>query len=473
MGAASELARAQPLAAPRICCLDLDTFFVSVERLLDPTLEGKPVVVGGQPGSRGVVTAASYEVRRLGVKSGMSLVEAGKLAPDAIYLPTRHEIYGTYAERVREIARRYAPTVLVASIDEMFLDFSGCERLYGWNGAANGNGGQGDQCDEDSDRAADAAIENAVLRLTTAVFDELGLPSSAGVATSKVVAKVASALAKPRGVMLVPAGVERAVLAPLPVRSFPGIGPVGEAKLRAAGLETLGAVAEAPLADLQKIFGAWAGSIARGVQGQGSGDLGRERPAFAEHDPEGETVGSISNERTFREDVSDPASIEAVLCGLCERVCWRARKRHVKARTITLKLRYADFHTLTRSHTTMATNSELEMYPIVKEMFAAARTRPLPIRLLGMQLSNLGVFEQLSLFDRNERVGAVVDTIRERFGFSTVSLATAQRYERGDESAWPVQAASVPAAPSGSNPRERTVHSSAVNSKRFPLGSKK
>ena len=468
MGAASELAHAQPLTAPRICCLDLDTFFVSVERLLDPTLEGKPVVVGGQPGSRGVVTAASYEVRRLGVKSGMSLVEAGKLAPNAIYLPTRHEIYGTYAERVREIARRFAPTVLVASIDEMFLDFSGCERLYGWNGAANGNAGQeGDG--SGGDRGADAAIEGAVLRLATAVFDELGLPSSAGIATSKVMAKVASGLAKPRGVMLVPAGVERAVLAPLPVRSFPGIGPVGEAKLHAAGLQTLGAVAEAPLAELQKIFGAWAASIARGVQGQGSGDLGRERPAFAEHDPEGETAGSISNERTFREDVTDPASIEAVLCGLCERVCWRARKRHVKARTITLKLRYADFHTLTRSHTTMATNSELELYPIVKEMFLAARTRPLPIRLLGMQLSNLGVFEQLSLFDRNERVGAVVDTIRERFGFSTVSLATAQRQER----TLSVQAASVRAAPSGSNPRARTVHSSAVISKRFPFGSKK
>ncbi len=429
MGAASELARAQPLAAPRICCLDLDTFFVSVERLLDPTLEGKPVVVGGRPGSRGVVTAASYEVRRLGVKSGMSLIEAGKLAPNAIYLPTRHEIYGTYAERVREVARRYAPTVLVASIDEMFLDFSGCERLYGWNGAANTNG---DHRDDDgggpgSDPRADAAIERAVLQLSTAIFDELGLPSSAGIATSKVVAKVASALAKPRGVMLVPAGVERAVLAPLPVRSFPGIGPVGEAKLRAAGYETLGAVAEAPLADLRKIFGAWAASIARGVQGLGSGDLGRERPAFSEHDPEGETVGSISNERTFREDVTDPASIEAVLCGLCERVCWRARKRHVKARTVTLKLRYADFHTLTRSHTTMASNSELELYPILKAMFVAARTRPLPIRLLGIQLSNLGVFEQLLLFDRNERVGAVVDTIRARFGFSTVSLATAQR----------------------------------------------
>src|SRR3954466_9158302 len=109
MSTASEVARSGPLALPRICCLDLDTFFVSVERVLDPTLEGKPVVVGGQPGSRGVVTAASYEGRRLGVRSGMSLVEAGKLAPDAIYLPTRGETYGTYADRVREIARGYSP----------------------------------------------------------------------------------------------------------------------------------------------------------------------------------------------------------------------------------------------------------------------------------------------------------------------------------------------------------------------------
>jgi DNA polymerase-4 len=226
MTTAAQLARAGPLALPRICCLDLDTFFVSVERVLDPTLEGKPVIVGGKPGSRGVVTAASYEVRRLGVKSGMSLVEAGKLAPDAIYLPTRGEIYSRYADSVREIARRYSPTVIVASIDEMFLDLSGCERLY----AEAGDSG-------------DAAIERAVLALQRAIDDELGLPASAGLATSKVVAKVASSLAKPRGVMLVPAGVEAAVLAPLPVRSFPGIGPVGEAKLQAAGFHTLGAVA--------------------------------------------------------------------------------------------------------------------------------------------------------------------------------------------------------------------------------------
>ncbi len=204
MATASDLARAHPLARPRICCLDLDTFFVSVERVLDPSLEGKPVVVGGTPGSRGVVTAASYEVRRLGVKSGMSLVEAGKLAPDAIYLPTRGDTYSDYAERVREIARDFSPTVLVASIDEMFLDLSGCERMYRRAGDEND----------------DVSIERAVLDLCAAVADRLGLPASAGLATSRVVAKVASNLAKPRGVMLVPAGVERAVLAPLPVRSF-------------------------------------------------------------------------------------------------------------------------------------------------------------------------------------------------------------------------------------------------------------
>jgi DNA polymerase-4 len=408
MPTASELAGSESLPRPRICCLDLDTFFVSVERVLDPSLEGKPVVVGGRPGSRGVVTAASYEVRRLGVKSGMSLVEAGRLAPDAIYLPTRGDTYGRYAEQVREIARRFAPTVVIASIDEMFLDLSGCERLHGRGGDENG----------------DVAIERAVLELTTAIADELGLPSSAGLATSMVMAKVASSLAKPRGVMLVPAGVERAVLAPLPVRSFPGIGPVAEGKLHAAGYRTLGDIADAPIVELQKIFGAWAPSIVRGVQGRGSGALGRERPAFAEHDPEGETIGSISNERTFEEDTSDPASIESVLCGLCERVCWRARKRRIKARTVTLKLRYADFHTLTRSVTLSPTDSELELYPVVKDMLAMARTRSLPVRLLGMQLSNLGFFQQLSLFDDHEKIGAVVDDIRERFGFSMVTLGT-------------------------------------------------
>jgi DNA polymerase IV len=143
------------LAAPRLCCLDLDTFFVSVERLLDPTLARKVVVVGGIPGQRGVVTSASYEARALGVKSGMPLTEAFKLAPNAVYLPTRHGVYGEYSERVRRIAENYTPVSQIASIDEMFLDFSGCENLYHIA----------------EDRTPDATIERTVRRLTDEIQD--------------------------------------------------------------------------------------------------------------------------------------------------------------------------------------------------------------------------------------------------------------------------------------------------------------
>src|SRR5215475_12334495 len=146
------------LAAPRICCLDLDTFFVSVERLLDPSLKGKPVIVGGMPGQRGVVTSASYEVRALGVRSGMSLKQAVELAPHAVYLPTRHGLYGDYAARVRRIAEGYTPVSQVASIDEMFLDFSGCEELYKKPGDAD----------------ADATIERVVRRLTDEIEERVG-----------------------------------------------------------------------------------------------------------------------------------------------------------------------------------------------------------------------------------------------------------------------------------------------------------
>src|SRR4051812_7184245 len=306
------------LAAPRICCLDLDTFFVSVERLLDPSLVGKPVVVGGLPGQRGVVTAASYEVRAFGVRSGMSLKKAFALAPKAIYLPTRHGVYGDYAERTRRIAESYTPVSQVASIDEMFLDFSGCESLYA----------------ELNDGGPDQTIERTVRRLTSEIAARVGLPSSAGIATSRSVAKVASGLAKPRGVLLVPAGGEVAVLSPLPVRKFPGIGPVAEAKLHEAGLRTLGELIAAPLPLLRRIFGAWAEPIQRSCRGFGGHELGRERPAFQEYDPSGSSLGTISNERTFREDVRDPVTIQAMLCALCERVCFRARKRGMKARTV-------------------------------------------------------------------------------------------------------------------------------------------
>lgn len=406
------------LAAPRLCCLDLDTFFVSVERLLDPKLNGKPVVVGGMPGQRGVVTSSSYEARALGVRSGMSLTEAQRLAPRAIYLPTRHGVYSGYAARVRTIAESYTPLSQIASIDEMFLDFSGCENLYR----------------APQDASADATIERVVCKLTDEIQERVGLPSSAGIATSRSVAKVASGLAKPRGVLFVAAGSEATFLGPLPVRKFPGIGPVAETALHAAGLTTLGSIAAAPAAKLRPIFGGFAESVRRGVVGQGAHELGRERPAFQEYDPAGGTLGTISNERTFREDVSDPASIESMLCSLCERVCYRARKRGIKARTVQLKLRYSDFRTLQRSRTLSATCSELELYHVVLELFRKARTRRTAIRLLGVCLSNLEPAErQLCLFDEGRTLNRAMDGIRERYGYGAVHRALTRADDREDD----------------------------------------
>lgn len=403
------------LAAPfaRICCLDLDTFFVSVERLFDPSLIGRPVIVGGRPRERGVVTACSYEVRQCGVRSGMSLTEAARLAPEAVFLPTRDGVYSEYARRVVAIAERYSPIVQVASIDEMYMDLAGCERLYR----------------QPQDESDDATIVRKVKELTDAIKREEGLPASVGVASSKRMAKVASGLAKPNGVLFVPVGEEARVLAPLPVRKLPGIGPVAERKLAEAGIVTLGELAELSRAELSKIFGVWADQIHLGARGEGSADLGRERPAFREHDPVGEAIGSISNERTFREDVRDTRSIERVLSVLTERVCFRARKRGVEARTVTLKLRYADFHTLTRSHTMAPTNSELRIFPVVRALFAGACTRALPIRLLGIALSNLKqAAAQLSLFNHAQRLHDSVDQVRERFGYDALRLASSEAF---------------------------------------------
>jgi DNA polymerase-4 len=168
--------------APRICCLDLDTFFVSVERLLDPSLRGKPVVVGGRRGGRGVVTSASYEVRAFGVRSGMSIREGSERAPaDAVFVPGHGEVYSDYSARAREIVERFSPSVIAASIDEHYLDFCGCERMY----------------QRRNDPDDDATILRVVREMTATIDRELGLPASAGIATSKPMAKVASGLAKP------------------------------------------------------------------------------------------------------------------------------------------------------------------------------------------------------------------------------------------------------------------------------------
>jgi DNA polymerase IV len=402
------------MLAPRMCCLDLDTFFVSVERLLDPSLCGKPVVVGGARGGRGVVTSASYEARGFGVRSGMSIREASDLAPrDAVFVSGNHDTYSDYSARARAIVERFSPIVVAASIDEHYLDFRGCERLYRRPGDADD----------------DATILRVVREMTGAIDRELGLPASAGIATTKPMAKVASALAKPQGVLIVRAGTEAATLAPLPVRRLPGIGPVAEAKLNAAGIVTLGELVVAPEAALRTIFGAYTASIRASARGEGTDELGRERPAFREHDPRGVVSGTISNERTFVESTADTAS--EVISALCERVGSRARHRGVLAGQVTLKLRYTDFETLTRGKTIAPTNVDFELHRVVTELYREARTRDLKIRLLGVALAKLRLDSvQLPLFDAGGRRGIAVDRVREKYGYDAVHLATTLRARR-------------------------------------------
>lgn len=395
-------------SAPRICCLDLDTFFVSVERLLDPALVGEPVIVGGRKGQRGVVTACSYEARDFGVRSGMSLTKAAELAPRAIFMPATSGVYSDYAEKVRNLAADTTPVLQVASIDEMYLDYSGCEALYR----------------QPLDAGPDDTIERVVRELTLRIRSELGLPSSAGIATSKRVAKIACGLAKPAGVMLVPSGDERRLLEPLPVRKLPGIGPVAERRLHERGIETLGQLAEQKPRRISRVFGAWTESVLDGARGIGSHDLSRDRPAFREYDRPGDVVGSISNERTFREDVGNPRVLEAQLCSLAERVCWRARNRGVLARTVTVKFRYSDFETLSRARTVAPTCSELEVYPVVRELFSRHRQSARRVRLLGVALSKLEPAEQqLQLFDEDRYLNESVDRIRAKYGFDAVRRA--------------------------------------------------
>ena len=277
------------------------------------------------PGHRGVVTAASYEVRQFGVRSGMPIAEAYRRAPHAIYLPGRHGEYSRFAAKVKSILQRCTPVVRTASIDEFFLDFRGCEKLFR----------------KAEDRDEDACIERVVREMRQTIQRELGLPASAGVATSRPIAKMASGSAKPAGVLMVRAGDEHTFVAGLPVRRWPGIGPVAEQRLLGEGIEMLGQLLESQ--------GSLSDSVRQAVFGAVGQSLGRDRPAFREHDPNGLTLGSISNESTFTADIGDLLVIRERLCSLCERVCWRMRQRRVMARTVTLKLRYANFETLTRS----------------------------------------------------------------------------------------------------------------------------
>src|SRR5271156_6516491 len=304
-----------PAAVASILHVDMDAFFVSVELLERPELRGKPVVVGGRPDQRGVVSAASYEARKYGIQSAMPLRTAAKLCPHAVFLDGHHKKYSEWSDRVATILARYSPIVEMVSIDEAYLDLHGTERLHG----------------------PPLAAADKLLREITRTTE---LPVSAGLASTRLVAKVASDQGKPRGLTWVAPGMEARFLAPLPIRKIPGIGEVTERALRALGIETVAQLAEHSQEKLEKVFGQWGTALFRKARG------GDAYEFLIDAEPK-----SISHNHTFGEDTEDLREMETTLSHLSQKACKRLREAALSARTLTLTIRYAGFETYTRSKT--------------------------------------------------------------------------------------------------------------------------
>lgn len=390
-----------------IAHLDMDAFFVSVEELSNPKLKGRPVVVGGKPGERGVVAAASYAARRFGVHSALSLAEAYRRCPHAIFIEGHPHRYLHYSRRVKAILERFSPLVEMASIDEAYLDLTGTEKLLG-------------------------PPLKAAHSLHEAVRDETSLACSIGMGTSRVVAKISSGLAKPNGVLYVSPGAEAAFLAPLEIRRVPGVGRVMGEKLRKLGIETIGQVASREDVELQRHLGKLGPELARKARGIDAG--GWFSPGFSNRS----RPKSISHETTFKKDSRDPARIDATLAKLSQLVARRLREHGLWAGTVQLKLRFDDFSTITRARS-LATPTQLDtvILETVRGLNRLHRKRGKAIRLLGVHAGGLRevAHHQQSLFaeDRREKLTRAlraVDAARERFGESSVGLAAALRHGR-------------------------------------------
>ena len=385
---------ASPLALDTtpILHVDMDAFFVSVELLDRPELRGKPVVVGGQPNRRGVVSAASYEARRYGIHSAMPLRTAGKLCPHAIFLEGRHDLYAEWSDRVATVLSGFSPVVEMASIDEAYLDLSGTTRLHG----------------------PPLAAAHALL---TEIGAKTGLPCSAGLARTRLVAKVASDQAKPRGLVWVPAGAETKFLSPLSVRRIPGIGRVTEAALDAMGIETVGQLAGIPEERLQELFGRWGTALYRKAHGEDSYEF------LVDAEPK-----SISHSHTFGTDTNHRATLESMLSSLCQKGAKRLRDAGLDTGTVTLRIRYSGFQTVTRAHT-LPEPSHLDsiLLAALRRLFEKHWNRR-PVRLIGIEFATLthGA-NQIGLFDpeareKLERLARATDQLRDRFGFAAIQL---------------------------------------------------
>ncbi|MCU0486699.1 MAG: DNA polymerase IV [Anaerolineales bacterium] len=371
--------------------LDLDAFFCAVEELSDASLKGKPFAVGGRPEARGVVSSCSYAARALGIHSAMPMRLALQLCPQLQVVPPDHRRYSELSGRVMQYLHDLSPLVEPISIDEAFVDLS--------------------------DLAVE--VESTARQLQQKIWDELHLPCSIGIASNKLVAKIATDVGKkaargpdyPRALTIVPSGKEAEFLAPLPSSMLWGVGKKTEASLAALGIHTIGDIARWPEKDLEKRFGLHGHDLARHALGLD------ERPVVTEHE-----VKSISQEVTFAQDVKESEQLEATLKTLSEHVGRSLRQEHLAGSTVKLKLRWADFTTLTRQVTLPAcTDQGEEIYAAALELLHKARPPGKYVRLIGVGVSSLGApVRQLALWgqaaEKQRKLQAVLDELQDKYG---------------------------------------------------------
>jgi DNA polymerase IV len=368
--------------------VDMDAFYASVEERDRPEIAGRPVIVGGTPEGRGVVSAANYAARRYGVHSAMPAVTARRLCPHGVFLPVRMEHYAEVARQIRDVFQRYTPEVEPLSLDEAFLEVSASERLFG--------------------PAAQIAR-----RIKREIGGELGLVASVGVAPNKFLAKIASDVQKPNGFVVVGSDRVQEFLDPLPVGRLWGVGRVAEAVLKRLGIGTIAELRARGPALLREHFGRSGEQLWELAHGRD------ERAVVPDH-----RAKSISQETTFPEDIADPQVLRAWLGELAEQVAWRLRRHGLHGRTVQLKVRFADFRLITRAQTLPQLTDRTRDIQQAAAMLLSERlpaAHP-PVRLLGVGISALGAAgpAQTSLFEqetaRQRELDAVADRIRQRFG---------------------------------------------------------
>jgi len=382
------------MADRRILHIDMDAFYASVEQLDNPELRGLPVIVGGRNG-RGVVAAASYEVRRFGVRSAMPIRQALTLCPHAVCVTPRMARYAAVSAQIFEIFRSYTPLVEGVSLDEAYLDVTASLRLKG-----------------------DATT--IAKQIKHRIRNEIGISASVGIGPNKLLAKIASDLQKPDGLVIIDADQAQDVLDPLPVKRLPGLGRKKGEQVVAKGLATIGSLRRAPDLVLLELFGEHAADWRRRASGID------QRGVVAEHDEK-----SVGNERTFDRDLTEDRRLRAELVALADKVASRLRKKELKASCISLKIRLHDFSTYTRQ-TTLANPSNDSKLIIATasellERFQHER-RVIKVRLLGVSASQFGDSSQGDLFDTAQfsepKLDSAIDAIRQKFGSTSLARAS-------------------------------------------------